>query len=779
MISDKTLRTLEFDKILNQLVEHASFSASQETVRALRPSTDLEVARSWLARTSEARLLLEVKPSTHLGGAHDVRAAIRRAAIGSILTPAELLEIGDTLGATARFRSAVLKDDIDVPWLRRQGGRMLENRDFVAALDATFSERGEVLDSASPALRRVRNEMRTAQGRLMERLNSMVTASENRTSLQEPIVTMRNGRYVIPVRSDSRSKVPGIVHDQSASGQTVFVEPLVVTEMNNRLKELEMEEQREIDRILLALSEQVASQAPQLRESVEALVEVDITLAKARYAQVLDAAEPTLNGDGRLSLVAARHPLLRGEVVPITIWLGQEFRVLIITGPNTGGKTVALKTAGLLTLMAQAGLHVPAAPESEITVLSKIFADIGDEQSIEQSLSTFSSHMRNIIAMLPEVDAGCLVLLDELGAGTDPVEGAGLARAVIENLLESGALAIVTTHYSELKTFAHEHTGVQNASVEFDVETLSPTYRLVIGLPGQSQALAIAKRLGMSQRILAVARQNVSVGAVRVEKMLAQIQQQRQEIGQLYERAKDMHVDARKIRDRLQHELRTLKRERDDVLAAAREEAASVVRELRSQLKQLESDAKGAVSRRDQKELRTRVETAQSVAVEALGPLPNRTAVQSPELQPLRPGATVNILSLGQQGTVLSLQSGEAEVQFGQFKMRLPATDLEVVSKKQREPERTVQYQNTRPAPSMEIDVRGWRADDALRELDQYLHDNYMHGQGTIRIVHGKGTGALRKAIRDELGANPLVKSVETEKRELGGEGVTVVKLAV
>jgi DNA mismatch repair protein MutS2 len=369
-----------------------------------------------------------------------------------------------------------------------------------------------------------------------------------------------------------------------------------------------------------------------------------------------------------------------------------------------------------------------------------------------------------------------LVLLDELGAGTDPTEGAALARAIITHLLERDARAICTTHYSELKAFAYSEPGVENASVEFDVETLSPTYRLIIGLPGRSQALAIANRLGMPQRILAVARQHVSAGAVRVEKLLAQIQDERRQIGELYRRAGEMHADARKLRDRVRSELTSIQRERERILNEAREEAAEAVREMRGRLRDLESDAKKLGSRREQRELRARLEEITGEAAEAMGPA---TIPQEREtLRPVEPGSTVNVLSLGQQGTVLSVSGGEAEVQLGQFKMRIPTDDLEVLSRKERKPERAVEVQTTHEAPPMEIDVRGWRADDAVREIDQYLHDNYMHGQGTIRIVHGKGTGALRRAIRDQLGGHPLVKGFESEKPQQGGEGVTVVKLS-
>lgn len=777
MIPERTLRTLELDKILAQLADHASFSAGRDAALTLRPATDLKEASRLQQQTAEARSLLEGRPSIHLGGAHDVRPAARRAEVGAILGPAELLEIAGTLGASARIRSSVANVDLDLPWLHRQTQRMVEDRDLVNAIESTFSDHGEVLDSASPELRRIRNEMRTAQSRITERLNSMVTSQEYRTALQEPIVTMRNGRYVIPVRQDSKGKVQGIVHDQSASGQTVFVEPIAVTEMNNRLKELELAEQREIERILQELSGRVAATGPAIRETVEALAAVDLSFARAHYASALRAVPPALNGEGRTRLMNARHPLLKGDVVPTSIWIGEEFRVLVITGPNTGGKTVALKTLGLLTLMAQAGMHVPADAGSQVGVSASVFADIGDEQSIEQSLSTFSSHMRNIIAMLSEIDAKSLVLLDELGAGTDPAEGTALARAIIMTLLESGARAVVTTHYSELKTFAHEEPGVENASVEFDVETLSPTYRLIIGLPGRSQALAIANRLGMPQKILAMARQHVSAGAVRVEKLLAQIGDERRAIGELYARAGEMHEDARKLRDRVRSELASIQQERERILGEAREEASAAVREMRGRLRELEGDARKLGSRREQSELRTRLEEITEETADAIGaaPVPEEREV----LRPVVGGATVNILSLGQQGTVLSVSGGEAEVQLGQFKMRIPTDDLEVLSRKERAPERAIEVQTAHEVPPMEIDVRGWRADDAVREIDQYLHDNYMHGQGTIRIVHGKGTGALRRAIRDQLGGHPLVKGFESEKPQQGGEGVTVVKLAV
>lgn len=776
MIVDKTLRTLELHTVLARLAESASFSAGKDAALGLVPATELSDARARLAQTTEARQLLAAKPATHLGGVHDIRPAVRRAEIGSVLTPDELIQIADTLGAIERLRAAIRNAELDIPWLRRQAEGMREDRPLRQSLMDTFSERGEVLDSASPALRRIRHDLRVSGGRLTERLNGMVASPDYRSALQEPIVTMRNGRYVLPVRAEARGKVPGIVHDQSASGQTIFVEPLAVTDMNNRIKELELDEQREIDRILAALSSRVGAAAADLGSSVAALADVDLAFAKARYAAELSAIEPTLNSEGRLMLQTARHPLLRGDVVPISLWLGAEFNILVITGPNTGGKTVSLKTAGLLTLMAQCGLHIPAAAESEVAVFREIFADIGDEQSIEQSLSTFSSHMRNIIAMLPEIGSSALVLLDELGAGTDPAEGAALARAILMTLVESGARAVVTTHFSELKTFAHEVPGVENASVEFDVDTLSPTYTLTIGVPGRSQALAIARRLGMPQRVLAIARQSVSAGTVRVEKLLTQIQQERQEIGRLFARAAELHDDARILRDRVRDELSSVANERKRVLREAREESAAAVRELRAQLRDIERDARGSASKRERRETRTRLDEVVERTGAALGAT-EPTEIAASAIAPLQVGATVRVVSVDQPGTVVAISGGEAEVQVGQFKMRVGTDDLEPLTRRQAAEERLVRFEPARAAPSMEIDIRGMRADEAVREIDQYLHDNYLHGQGTVRVIHGKGTGALRHAVREELASHPLVKSIESEHHRRGGEGVTVIRL--
>ncbi len=515
---EKSRVTLEYPKIVQRLAGHCDFSASRELAEALVPSTDLAIVRRQLAFTTEARQLLDTRPEASIRSAHDVRPQVHLAVRNGMLMPDQLLEIQQTVQSAAFLHRLLSRLDEAFPLLRGLGVDLPVRAALDDRIGACISDDGAVRDSASPRLREVRQQVRTAQQRLQERLGGLV--NEFRDVLQDALITTREGRYVLPVRAEARSKVRGIVHDQSSSGATVFVEPLVIVEMNNRLRELEAEERAEVQRILMELSGFVGSEAPHLTLMVDLLAEIDFHFAKARYSQVLRANPAQVNTEGRLRLVEARHPLLTGAVVPLDFRLGQEFTMVVITGPNTGGKTVALKTVGLLALMTQAGLHIPAGEDSIMPVYREVLADIGDEQSIEQSLSTFSSHMTRIIEIMKLAHAGSLVLLDELGAGTDPSEGSALARAILLDLLGKGAECVATTHYSELKGFAHEQAGVTNASVEFNVETLSPTYRLQIGLPGRSNALAIAARLGLDAAVIARARGMSDTASVRMEDLL-------------------------------------------------------------------------------------------------------------------------------------------------------------------------------------------------------------------------------------------------------------------
>src|ERR671933_983584 len=528
MISERTFRTLELGKVLERLAANTSFSLSREAALALRPATELPTVQELQHQTAECVRLLDMGVDVSMGGAHDIRAGVTRAERGGALDPTQLLDVRSTLECAERIARTLGRLDESYPWLQAQRHRMGHFRGITSAIAGAINDRGEVMDSASPALQRIRSELRVTHTRLVDRLNAMLASAQYRNAVQEALVTTRNGRYVIPIKAESKGQVKGIVHDQSGSGATLFIEPLAVTELNNQWHQLQLDERDEVERILHELSAGIGKQAAAILSTVEALAAVDLGLAKARYGALLRATTPRLNDDGRIDLVGARHPLLGGHVVPIDVSLGDEFQVLVITGPNTGGKTVALKTVGLLTLMAQAGLHIPADERSVVSVFAQVFADIGDEQSIEQSLSTFSSHLRNIIAMLERVTPDSLVLLDELGAGTDPTEGAALARAIVATLLERGPLAVATTHYSELKSYAYTTPGVENASAEFDVETLTPTYRLLTGIPGRSNALAIASRLGLDPAVIERARGYLSPEEVQVDTLLGQIQAERE-----------------------------------------------------------------------------------------------------------------------------------------------------------------------------------------------------------------------------------------------------------
>ncbi|HKV86215.1 MAG TPA: endonuclease MutS2, partial [Ktedonobacterales bacterium] len=661
-----------------------------------------------------------------------------------------------------------------------------------ARIGESINEDGDILDSASPALRRIRAELRAAQQRLQDRLGTLV--NEYRSSLQEPIITTRSDRYVLPVRAEARGQVKGIVHDQSGSGATVFIEPAVVVEMNNRLRELHLEERREIERILQELSEAVASDGPYITLAVELLAQIDLHLAKARYAGLLRASAPSVNDNGLLLLRQARHPLLRGNVIPIDFWLGRdrddaEMRMVVITGPNTGGKTVALKTVGLLSLMAQAGMHIPCEDGSEIPVYSDVFADIGDEQSIEQSLSTFSSHLTRIVEILRLATDESLVLLDELGAGTDPSEGSALARAILAHLLAQRVNTVATTHYSELKVFAHEQPGVANASVEFDVETLSPTYRLSIGLPGRSNALAIATRLGLPEGIIENAREYVGTAGVEMEGLLANLQAERSAAADERYRLTMERVEAEYQRTQAEKLRAEIEEERVRVLNEARAQGRREVEETRVELARVKTQMRRKLNEDQLSKLRERTRGLEErMAVEA--PETHRSHRAASETEgaplsgPLELGDTVFVRSMGQRGEVVALANGrgEVEVQLGAMKLRVPEGQVERLSRRQARAAETrsvaLPSRESTLAPELQLDLRGWRVEDALEEVDRYLDNAALAGMPFVRILHGKGTGALRQAIRQQLSHHPLVKSQASADAKDGGDGITIVTLA-
>ncbi len=838
-MNDKTLNTLEFPKVRERLAAHASFSLGKSLALELKPSTDIAEVRRWQRITSEAVRLLSLRPDITLGGARDVRDITRRAELGSVLDTSDILMVADTLRASRNLRNLIVRT------AEQKSG--LETLSFIAdgmtllpkieeEIERCINDDGQVLDSASPALAKIRVNVRTAHNRLIARLQQIISSDTYSRALQEPIITLRDGRYVIPVKSDFKGQLRGIVHDQSNSGATVFVEPLATVDLGNEWRQLQIEEANEIERILRELGTLIGSRGEAIRINIEILADIDLALAKARYSLALDALEPELaevrpkgpdptrlrdnrerpvqDGAARGSAPApspqrgllfnnARHPLLTGHVVPITVELGDSFRMLVITGPNTGGKTVALKTVGLLTLMAQAGLHIPVQGGSRSVVFKSIFADIGDEQSIEQSLSTFSSHMSNIINILKQADKESLVLLDELGAGTDPQEGSALARAIITYILESGALAVCTTHYSELKAFAYNTPGVENASVEFDVETLSPTYRLMIGVPGRSNALAIASRLGLMPGIIEQARSFIDPEAQHVEDLLENIRTEREsaraERGTAERARRDLERRGQEL-DRRLAEVEELKtRAAEDARAQMEQELQLLKDELRRLRGRVEAGmaatsgtdltrqwVRDAQIRADEMERELKTKAAQQRKAPSRAPQQQRVrSDESAKPHVLAPGDTVFVQNLQAEGDVLSApdSSGQIEVQVGAFKMRVPlggVTLRRAASRTSDAPPSSLnQYAPKTPvdAPPLEYDFRGWRAEEAIEEIDRRLDQAALAGMPFIRIIHGKGTGALRKAMRDFLKNHPLVKTMEPGQLQEGGEGVTIVKL--
>lgn len=821
-ITSQTLNTLEFPKVLAQLARHTSFSASRELALAIEPSTDSYEVQRRLRRTGEARRLLDELPDTSIGGARDIRAAVGLAQRGGTLDAPVFLEIGATLASTRRLRSSLLRLDAEAFVLLR------ELADGLPALPAiedriarTVGDDGGVLDSASPALGRLRAEIRVAFARLQDKLQSMISSSIS-DSLQEAIITVREGRYVLPVKAAARRNVRGLVHDQSASGATLYIEPLVVVELNNRWRELQIAEQREIDRILGELSGVVGAESAAITTGVDALADLDLALAMARYALLLRCVEPqivshTAAEGPLLAFREARHPLLdQQKVVPTTMRLGGEFRLLLITGPNTGGKTVALKTTGLLVLMAQAGMHIPASEPSQLPIFGQVFADIGDEQSIEQSLSTFSSHMTNIIRILRTLDGAyfaddepsrlravapgdwrpldplhaddqpALVLLDELGAGTDPVEGAALARAIVERLLDRGALGVATTHYAELKAFAYATDGVANGSVEFNVETLAPTYRLSIGLPGRSNALAIAQRLGLDPELVDRARSTMAREDAQVEDLLAGIYTERTAAADELQAAAQARHEADQLRNDLARERQAFHEARDAEYQAAQAQLDAEFGEVRAQLRRLRDDFQSVSINRQW------LEEAEKRMGEVRERTPQRTAApaaaipaQPQQPRQLRAGDKVHVRSVGLMGEIIAVDDDEgmADVQVGGFRVRADLRELRREKDGPAAPAAERRASSDRPSlpppsdVSMSIDMRGWRAGEVADKLDRYLNDAFLAGLPAVRIIHGKGTGALRQVVRDVLGKHKLVTSFDAGGKD-GGEGVTVAKLA-
>jgi len=787
-MDSKTLRALEYDRILETLAGYCAFSASRERALALHPSSSFRTARVRLEETTEARRFLDTHPDTGIEGARDIRLDTERASRGGVLDPEAILRIKHTLIVMRRLKTALDKAN-SFPRLAALSRSLPPTLGLVSAISKTLSEKGEILDSASAALASIRAEINIARGRLMNRLQKYLSNERTAAMLQESIITQRDGRYVLPLRADFKGRIKGIVHDQSASGATLFIEPLPVVELNNRVRELHLAERDEIRRILASLSASIAEHARALDAGIDALSRLDLAFAKAKYAEDLDASEPILHPPEEgapIRLLLARHPLLKREtVVPIDLPLEKGVRALVITGPNTGGKTVTLKTVGLFALMAQSGMHLPAQSGSELPCFHAVYADIGDEQSIEQSLSTFSAHIRNITRILKKADSRSLVILDELGAGTDPQEGAALARAILSALIERGATTFVATHYAELKTFGHTTEGVLNASLEFDIHTLRPTYRLTIGLPGRSNALAIARRLGLPEPVLRAAKEEIHPDDLHADDLLEEIHRQRKLARKERQKAQKARIEAHRLRRELQERLDSIEEERRKILEDARAEAESELRALRAEIQELRRLLRKAENPGDAR--RETVEAASEEAekleedLETL--LPRRPPPISPSLEGTpRVGEKVLVRSLNAEGILAALNGDNAEVQVGNLRVRARLEDLRRKGESPSAPSEENPSAPTRvpdlPAPRMELDLRGKRADEALDALDRYVEQAWLAGMPFVRIIHGKGAGKLRDAVRGALRCNPQVASFEEGKPNEGGAGVTIVHLA-
>jgi DNA mismatch repair protein MutS2 len=807
----KTLHVLEYDKIRARLKTYCDFSASMELALALEPTNSYDLAIARLVETSEARKLFSVDDIS-IGGAHDIRPAVDLAARGGVLDPQQLLDIKSTLISCRDIKKSLERKTEEYPRLAQIAAGLPETHGIVDAITRILSDRGEVLDSASPKLASLRREIKIAHDRLMSRLQRYLTESANK--LQDPIITQRDGRYVIPLRAEFKGQIKAVIHDQSSSGATLFVEPLPVVELNNAMRELQLQERDEERRILAELSSQVGEHAVEFKYGVENLAMLDLIFAKAKYSDELKASEPILHQRSKvkghkssdasdiqsaildapsINLLRARHPLLDPQsVVPTDVDPKPGTRAIVITGPNTGGKTVSLKTVGLFVLMAQSGLHIPAQSGSELPFFHTVFADIGDEQSIEQSLSTFSGHITNIIRILKQIDSRSLVILDELGAGTDPQEGAALAQAILNHLLEVGCMTLVATHYPELKNFAHSTKGVVNASLEFDIKTLRPTYKLTIGLPGRSNALAIATRLGLDPKIVEAARSDVNPESIRADKLLDDIRKERNRTSRERQKLEKARDKLESQNADLQKRLEKIEDERREVLAKARAEGELEVAVLKRNLESLKSQLKKARQPLEAlKDIEEKLEEAEQ-KIEAPVERQKSNVVEQPAVgrsSSLKLGERVAVSTLNAEGVVTALGESDAEVQIGSLRVRARLVDLVRKGQVEENPEGKTKEErkqnvegsermatNTK-SPGLELNLRGKLVDEGLDELEKYLERAYSAGLLFVRIVHGKGTGRMRDAVRKALKENSYVASFEEPKENEGGAGVTIAKM--
>ncbi|MGB9976672.1 endonuclease MutS2 [Thermovenabulum sp.] len=789
-MNNKVLAKLEFDKVKNILKEYAVSDITRERIDKLEPLKDLPLIRRLQKETSEGVALLKRGFRLPFEYIPDISSSLKRAKFGAVLNNRELLDVAQIMKT-----SRVIKKNWE-EW-KIEGYEILQN--LVASLHNFYSleekifkailNEEEIADNASPALASLRKEKKVLFSRIREKLESIISSPSFQKFLQEPIVTIRQGRYVIPVKQEFRTSVPGIIHDQSSSGATLYIEPLSVLELNNELRRIEIEEKKEEERILKELTKKIADNYDSIKNSYEVILELDFILAKANYSIEINGIEPMFNEKGYLNIKRGRHPLLilKGEVVPIDLYLGDKFHVLVITGPNTGGKTVTLKTVGLFAIMAQSGLHLPAEEGTEVAVFNEVFADIGDEQSIEQSLSTFSSHMKNIVEIIENADEKSLVLLDELGAGTDPAEGAALAMAILNYFYERGIRTIATTHYSELKTFAFSRDGMENASVEFDVETLSPTYKLTIGIPGKSNAFEIAKRLGLKHELLEKAKEFLKKENLELEGLLKSLEGERKKLNEEIKRLNELKENYYKKITYLEEAKKKLAEKEEIIIEKAREKAKRILEKAKEEAEDIIEELK-KVEDLDERQNKDRIiELARKRLRENLGELKDEKPLikKSKKLlkdENFKPGDRVFVEGLNQEGFIVEINEKEKEalVSIGIMKINLPLNTLSKIEEASTGVKDSISYStiSIEKAKNIEskIDLRGLTLDEAILKVEKYLDDARVAGLPSIMIIHGKGTGILRKGIQDLLKKRKDVKTFRPGNYNEGGIGVTVVE---
>ena len=782
----KSLTKLELDKVLALLADHASSPAAKERCLAVRPLDDAEDIRLLQAQTSAACKLITLKGSPSFGGIVDVGASLSRADRGGCLSPEELLRVATVLKAARTAKEYAegdaVESGLDIFFRQLTPNKFFEERIFTSILS-----KDDIADAASSELASIRRKIRQQSSKIRESLQKIITSPTYAKILQEPIVTIRSDRFVVPVKAECKSQLPGLVHDVSSSGSTFFIEPMSAVNGNNELRELFVAERKEIERILAELSAEAAARQESINLNYEMLVTLDCIFARAKLSFAMHGIEPVIRTDGKLELKRARHPLIDAKkVVPVSLSLGVDFDTMVITGPNTGGKTVTLKTIGLLTLMAECGLHIPADDGSSIAIFETVLADIGDEQSIEQSLSTFSSHMRNIVEILQVCDRDSLILFDELCAGTDPAEGAALAIALIEFCRKCGAKVATTTHYAELKLYAMRTAGVINASCEFNVETLQPTYRLLIGIPGKSNAFAISRRLGLDEKIIEDAHSMVSQNDVNFEDVLTQLEQQRQQMEQAKVEAEQLRMETEKQKEKSDEYYAQIKAERDKAVQQARKEAQYIIEDARrtannvyEELKQLRKQAKDGAFVEGSNEKQAALRRSLN---EAEGKLREKQEVrQRPAAsRAIRVGDTVELLKFGSKATVLAVnKDGSYQLQAGIMKVNAKPDEVYLLENETQAKAKKLmegKVRDLKSAAQPELDIRGMAVDEALPVLDNFLDAAYMGNLPNARIIHGKGTGVLRKAVQDELRRCKYVKSFRLGVYGEGEDGVTIAE---